>query len=449
MSSYTDYVFYWSDQTLKPYFVVSQQTLNNTTTSLSLFGHCYPNYGEPLQQNLLYLLENFASNVPPSSPTIGQLWYNVTTNKLLIFDINQNWAAVDSIPTTQPTNPTSGQLWWDAATSTLMYWDGTQWQAIANQNYIQSLLTNFEQLFNADISALQQQLNGVVTQLQNDYATSQSNLATEITNRVAADSNLQQMITAESSARIANVTTLTTELNTLTGLINTDYGNLYNDIQTEVSNRTSAVANLQQQLASEINTRGSEITALNASAAMLSGANFTGDVLLASNPTVSMQAATKLYIDSALYNYAPSVIPFDSTTGNTTINIGAGTWVIYVTAVYSLNYEWYNWYVQYYGWDGWWWGDWWGGWWWNNNWWWNNWWNGYWGQENLTSLLYINGAIVDTNYHVNFGNQGSTSDVTLTGTITLNGPNAVNIYATINNSTAYPFHIAGLAIRSQ
>jgi len=50
--------------------------LTTNRVSIPLIGHGTLNYGETLNENLLRILENFASPTPPANPTIGQMWYN-------------------------------------------------------------------------------------------------------------------------------------------------------------------------------------------------------------------------------------------------------------------------------------------------------------------------------------------------------------------------------------
>jgi hypothetical protein len=66
----------------KTQIVLPQKTTDSTSTSLTLTGKGLPNYGEIQQENFIRLLENFASENPPSHPTIGQLWYNAGQNIL-------------------------------------------------------------------------------------------------------------------------------------------------------------------------------------------------------------------------------------------------------------------------------------------------------------------------------------------------------------------------------
>lgn len=83
----------------KPPFTVSERSTNKTATSLSLFGKYNISYGEDLQTNLVRLLENFSRNVPPSNPTVGQLWFDTGTRLLKVYTPSSTgnvWSAVGS-----------------------------------------------------------------------------------------------------------------------------------------------------------------------------------------------------------------------------------------------------------------------------------------------------------------------------------------------------------------
>jgi hypothetical protein len=54
----------------------------NTQTSLGLPGRNYAGYGSPVDQNMLSILENFASPNPPINSIPGQSWYD-SSNKIL------------------------------------------------------------------------------------------------------------------------------------------------------------------------------------------------------------------------------------------------------------------------------------------------------------------------------------------------------------------------------
>lgn len=52
----------------------------SANTSLLLLGKGTFDYGEPLQTNLVNMLENFASDISPKFPIQGQLWYDTSLN---------------------------------------------------------------------------------------------------------------------------------------------------------------------------------------------------------------------------------------------------------------------------------------------------------------------------------------------------------------------------------
>jgi len=51
-------------------------TYDNTSTSLTLVGKNYPGYGRFLNENLIYLLENFSNGIAPNNALPGQLWWD-------------------------------------------------------------------------------------------------------------------------------------------------------------------------------------------------------------------------------------------------------------------------------------------------------------------------------------------------------------------------------------
>jgi hypothetical protein len=81
-----EYIINWTDDRgganpLKPRFVINPNTVNgpsnaNSDSPLQLPGRFAVNYGELIAENLLHLLENFASPTPPPHATAGMIWFD-------------------------------------------------------------------------------------------------------------------------------------------------------------------------------------------------------------------------------------------------------------------------------------------------------------------------------------------------------------------------------------
>lgn len=134
--STNDYTFSFSDQA-KPTFVVAANTKDSTHTSLTLTGRGSPNWGRDLQENLLWLLENFAGPTPPANIVEGQLWYDSVNKTLKVLSLgaggNPEWNQASGGVTssnTQPVNPQVGTQWYNPSSGILSIWDGSAWKQV-------------------------------------------------------------------------------------------------------------------------------------------------------------------------------------------------------------------------------------------------------------------------------------------------------------------------------
>lgn len=91
--------------------IVNDGQINTTDTNLSLVGRNASNYGEPIAENFVKLLENFAATVPPETnqylsgnPLVGQLWFDtsVTPGVLKFRGTDGTWIAT---AINDPSNP--------------------------------------------------------------------------------------------------------------------------------------------------------------------------------------------------------------------------------------------------------------------------------------------------------------------------------------------------------
>lgn len=120
-------------------------SLIDSTTNLRFQGKNVVNFSSIIGENFLHLLENFASQVPPSlntntiagNPVAGQLWYNTTpgTSQLMVYD-GVNWAPSGGLykGISQPPIGNNGDLWVNTATQQLYLYTGSGW-ILVGPNY--------------------------------------------------------------------------------------------------------------------------------------------------------------------------------------------------------------------------------------------------------------------------------------------------------------------------
>lgn len=116
-----------------PLVSIADRTVNTDATSLKLPGRDYPRYGEPIVEDLVWMLQNFAGTTAPLHPINGQIWYDSTNKKIKIYDATTLvWldTGLPSFGTSPPSIPVNGQLWFDSATKQLKVWDSTLWRVI-------------------------------------------------------------------------------------------------------------------------------------------------------------------------------------------------------------------------------------------------------------------------------------------------------------------------------
>jgi hypothetical protein len=113
--------------------VVADGTID-TTLDLKLIGKNYAGYGEAQNENLVWLLENFANVSAPPKPMKGQVWFDSGTNKLKFFD-NAKWRTTGGaeIGPSAPTGLTVGDFWFDTLNNQLNAWNGSEYVLVGPQ----------------------------------------------------------------------------------------------------------------------------------------------------------------------------------------------------------------------------------------------------------------------------------------------------------------------------
>jgi hypothetical protein len=126
----------------------------NTDTSLTLPGQGKTDYGQFFDENVLHLLENFASLDSPGNPTTGQLWYNLSDFRLRYYvgittginnlDINNpGWVVIQSITGTPSATPMCGETHYNIVNDqflvyncTLQVWQELAWLTTTDNRYV-------------------------------------------------------------------------------------------------------------------------------------------------------------------------------------------------------------------------------------------------------------------------------------------------------------------------
>jgi len=109
---------------------------SDTSTSLTLIGKNFPNYGQLIGQNLVDLMQNFAGTSEPNGILTGQLWYDTSTNLLKIYNgADFDILATSTVSTNQPTAANAGDLWYDTVNQVLKVYSGAAWITVGPSSF--------------------------------------------------------------------------------------------------------------------------------------------------------------------------------------------------------------------------------------------------------------------------------------------------------------------------
>jgi len=89
--------------------------VDERNTSLTLIGKNIPTYGEYYNNNNIALLQNFASVDEPRSPLVGQMWYDIASGRMMVYDLNDTFRPITGVLSgeTQPIELAQNEFWWD------------------------------------------------------------------------------------------------------------------------------------------------------------------------------------------------------------------------------------------------------------------------------------------------------------------------------------------------
>lgn len=73
---------------------LADQTIDTSTSPIALVGRNAQNYGQAFAENFVHIVQNFCSATAPTSPLLGQFWFNSASNTLNIYAGSSVWVAV-------------------------------------------------------------------------------------------------------------------------------------------------------------------------------------------------------------------------------------------------------------------------------------------------------------------------------------------------------------------
>jgi hypothetical protein len=129
------YFLFRSSNTTTPFAIINQETIDTTSSSLSLVGKRRVDYGQSQQQNQLWLLENFAAASQPANAITGQLWYDTAVSYLKVYNGTSFVRVANSVVSnTAPPSASAGQFWFNNTTQQLNVFNGSVWVIVGPQD---------------------------------------------------------------------------------------------------------------------------------------------------------------------------------------------------------------------------------------------------------------------------------------------------------------------------
>lgn len=105
---------------------IIDSAVDQTATDITLIGKNVTGYGEFINENFVKILENFASTDAPRNPIAGQIWFDLSENRLKVYDGNGfRIGSGPIVSSSAPLNPNQGDFWIDSAENQLYFYDGT------------------------------------------------------------------------------------------------------------------------------------------------------------------------------------------------------------------------------------------------------------------------------------------------------------------------------------
>ena len=307
-----------------------QDGTTDTSTSLTLAGANYVGYGQFLNENLVYLLENSASTSAPIKPIIGQLWFNTQTQNLEVYTATGFTTIPVLISTSvRPAGASTGDMWWDSVNYQLYVWQ-IGWQLVGplyqhKQGITGAIPARLYDESGSYYDVIQLQTGGNVAAIINTgTSTFESNITingfAEIVPGINLNSNYPNLF---------NGTAVNTE--NFNGLPSSDYLQLNQDITTTGNFNTTgnitfganAAGSIKVASAITLQSQGKNINIATPAGTAISISGSTSLATVLQNPTAPLGIATKQYVDTNIGTVTNTVNSDIAAVDSTISNVSA------------------------------------------------------------------------------------------------------------------------------
>jgi len=311
----------------------------NTDTGLTLIGRNYTGYGTVQNENFVRLLENFADPKPPGvsvgfTPIAGQLWWSTNTDttstdyplyppgpKLYVYN-GSSWSPVNGSVSsaTAPTALNVGDQWWDTVNQQLNVWNGTAWYLVGPA---QSAGAAKSGVYSEQLADSVGHIHPILTTYSNGKIVSVFSTDTTFTIsnsvfvgnlgvtqikpglNIPASSTIQG--TADNSTAVGGV--LVSQLaradvdTTFLGNVNIANSLVFNNAKLYSDSGALTINNTNFGKGTVFYNNTSSLGKI----AVLSIDGASGLVTVAANPVADLGVATKIYVDTGIFNSSSSL----------------------------------------------------------------------------------------------------------------------------------------------
>jgi len=226
--------------------IIQDGEIDSASTSLTLIGREAVGYGQSLNQNFVYLLENFANVTPPNNSKVGQLWFDTAHQKLKIKN-NSGFSPINvvDLSTGQPTTQIPGEFYFNTLHQTLHFLNNSSYY-VTIPSYLDGQVSGLNNSVISDNASLSHNVALVDT-----YGNTAGALTLEAFTASTNDSSITFSRANTSSLYLVNGLTIIGDIKATNSLYSTN-GNITNltatnfvldgtDILTIINNSTSTV----------------------------------------------------------------------------------------------------------------------------------------------------------------------------------------------------------------